>query len=90
MNITPGEWKASHPLDNIAYFGNQEGTIALIQWFAGIPVKEQKANAQLIASAPDVYEALKTIIDILEVPRQTPTIEDIEAAQKALAKAEAL
>ena len=91
MEYTEGEWKASHPLDDIAYFGNKEGTIARIQWFAGIPVKEQKANIQLIATTPDMYEALKAIDDYLSAPYpKNMPLKQIAADKlvSALAKAE--
>ena len=62
MNVTPGEWKASHPLDNITYIGNQDGTIAKVQWFEGIPLEEQEANANLFTTSNAMYEALVAVL----------------------------
>jgi hypothetical protein len=41
--------------------------------------KTQWANARLIASAPELYEALKNLLDTMEGPSRTP-LEDIEIA----------
>ncbi len=64
--FTKGEWKASHPLygatDVIVDVTPQRtDMLASIKWGSNIPESEQRANAQLIASAPDMYEVLKEI-----------------------------
>lgn len=43
------------------------------------------ANAHLISAAPDLYEALDQLIAISEV--DCPSLEDLEGAKEALAKA---
>lgn len=85
LNYTRGEWKVSHPLDNITYLGTQEGTIAKVQWHAGIPIPEQKANAQLISAAPDLYEACEMALKYFG-KKEFPKTHSI--LTKALAKAE--
>jgi len=65
-NYTKGEWKASHPQDNHTAFitdsNFQQKVLMSVQWGSDIPEIEQRANAHLIASAPDLYEALKGIL----------------------------
>ena len=86
MNYTKGEWK----LDNCgtAIFASNRlvancGGYSLSQHETET-LAENKTNAHLIASAPDIYEALKEIIN-----SETITSKDnFNKALKALAKAE--
>ena len=60
--FTKGEWKVSHPINNdytiyVGEYGKGIEQIAIL--FENKPNVE--ANAHLIASAPAMYEALKTI-----------------------------
>ena len=85
---TPGPWVSSirngqlwvvHPS------GAMERSIARI----GDPLETDKANARLIAAAPDLLEALKECSDRLRIHMKHT--EDLMAdmkAQKAIAKAE--
>ena len=88
MNYTKGEWKRIYVpeahLVTIAAVGlDSNHAIATINK-KSFP-DEWKANAQLIASAPDMYEALKGIVADLENYIQ-PYI--LEATKEALAKVE--
>ena len=83
MNHTKGEWKVG--LDSWdTYIGTGNQYLAKMINSGSLTDAEVKANANLIASAPDMYEALKEILFYnIEMPS---TI--IEQIQKALAKAE--
>lgn len=83
MAHTKGEWE-SKTGDRITADGK---VICHIPTF-GIPYEEQRANARLIAAAPDLYESLK---DLLYHYRLRVNMIDqavVNSAQQALAKAE--
>lgn len=87
INYTKGEWKTHH--DNLGgfYIVNENRWIAKIYSMSGI--LECEGNAQLIASAPDLYEALKEAIRFYDAPlTQRESGDLVEFLQKALAKAE--
>jgi hypothetical protein len=56
---TPGPWSAS-PYNNIT---SRNGTVAKTEQMPGNDENERIANARLIASAPDLLEALQVIAD---------------------------
>lgn len=76
--FTPGPW-----LVMANQIGTQETEIASICLTAQIrlPKDETKANAHLIAAAPDLYEALEYCI------KQIPEFGDVPGIKAALAKA---
>ncbi len=99
MNYTKGKWifDEAHLLIRIAPPGFDG--IAIINYKQ--TSSETQANAHLIASAPDMYEALKSALALLDKQREeynsAVTIlphkpvgegEVAKAARKALAKAE--
>ena len=57
MKHTPGPWEASN--------GNiwTEGEQVFVAMTNGVPIGDSLKNAELIAAAPEMYEALKTILD---------------------------
>lgn len=62
--------------------------------YGSVPVDEAKANARLIAAAPDLYEALQGLIDALPSAEEMAATGQVEgpglvAARAALAKAKA-
>lgn len=95
MEYTKGEWKYEEELlANMSMISCDNKVIA------GIPndvsedkgaYLEQVANATLIASAPNLYEALKDllalVVDAIEEPYQKDK-EICEKARQALARAE--
>ncbi|MBA7574724.1 hypothetical protein ES708_16539 [subsurface metagenome] len=92
INYTKGEWKLVQPASGQIEVLGLTGMVASIKLNSLIQPKEMLANAQLIASAPDLYEALKALtndaqaspkINVWEIPYST-----IQDAIKALAKAE--
>ena len=93
MNYTKGEWEASKTLNFtgtlVSYITCGNKTIAQTRLSDNEDTKEEnQANAQLIASAPDMYEALlvaKGNMEALHVDPQDPMYLEIK---KALAKAE--
>ena len=74
MSHTPGPWEASfeNPVTDIKATGFLEviddanGTLAFVNCESMPPSKEDLANARLIASAPDLLEALKEVLKGME------------------------
>jgi hypothetical protein len=73
MSYTKEKWKLSlnhnwktHPFSIIVQgkYGVHSTTIANIPTRMTIPPQEQKANAYLIAAAPDMYQALQKIAEM--------------------------
>ena len=71
MNITQGEWEAyltdTKP-EQWTICTGRKGEIGICKTLFDnlIPAAEKKANAHLIAAAPDMYEALNEIYPLLE------------------------
>lgn len=97
---TPGKWEANTESDaslqrNLEVIRSVDKVVALTGHpdFDALPEEERKANARLIASAPDMYAVLKQIIDdykntddpLLLQERMDANITDAEAT---IAKAE--
>lgn len=59
---TPGPWAVS-PYNNIV---SKNGTVAKTEQMPGNDDAERKANARLIAAAPDLLSALSRIADYLD------------------------
>lgn len=51
------------------------------------PVPEMDANARLIAAAPELHAALRTLVDVLRFGNQASIDNALTAGLKALAKA---
>ena len=91
------EWRASHPLDNTTYIGTQKGTIAKVEWFGGITIPEQKANAGLICKAVNACisvnpqnplaaaDGIKGVVEALEALKDGWNATKHEACMEALA-----
>lgn len=79
---TPGPWVIiNHQI------GGADGKEVGNAFAPGRPAVEQEANARLIAAAPDLLEALESILLIKPTPAQTLNWELYEAAQTAISKA---
>lgn len=100
MEYTKGEWEvtkwASHPNIHVSV---EDGKGFRFIANCGNPKDDTlptnpdaEANAHLIAAAPDMYEALKELIDHMTMTKGAfarPTLADVKRmADKALAKAE--
>lgn len=86
-NHTPGPWDVS-PYMNIT---SKNGTIAKTEQMPCNYNSEQMANANLIASAPDLLEALRFLLaDYIAIQgdKLTGSSVPIEMAQAAILKAE--
>jgi hypothetical protein len=81
MNYTKGKWK----VDGFRIFDTNGHSVATTGTFSGRKYEEDIANAYLIASAPDLYEALKDLVGICE---EFFFEDQLEQANKAIAKAE--
>lgn len=88
MKHTPGPWTVDDSVpDEAVYVMCPSGTIANVGP-CGTPDDEDKANARLIAAAPDLLEALKNTLCYLEADSDDDTErEDYAQANAALAKA---
>ena len=92
MEYTKGEWK----VDGFRIFDTNGHSVANTGTFSNRKYDEDIANAQLIASAPDLYEALKKFeftfsnftIMAKGLPSQMMIGDAIEKARQAIAKAE--
>lgn len=72
MNFTPGPWKA-HSYNTTDYIDIDAGCERICSIYLGTPedttdtsdyeILERKANAQLIAAAPRMYQLLKEIYE---------------------------
>lgn len=58
LKFTQGEWKVSGQYSNIRYVEADDKILVTVWDFP-----EMEANAHLIASAPDMYEALKWLVN---------------------------
>ena len=96
---TPGPWKKEiNDYDRSLEITDRKGKpIANIysgflccEWDFIMTQEEEKANANLIAAAPDMYEALKELFKLLEGDKAPKwrAIAFYDIAKKALAKAE--
>ena len=64
MNYTKGEWKIHKDEHNATWVVTDTSKVCVLLDGANARVK---ANAQLIASAPDLYEALKAVVERYEI-----------------------
>ena len=78
INYTKGEWEQG---GQVIYKADGRPIIATVNYIG--MEDEGKANAQLIAAAPDMYEVLKDIAEMKVMP-----VSYIELAKRALAKVE--
>lgn len=78
MSYTPGPWKVDRP-----YIRGAGRVIASLE--SGHDEVEDAANAQLIAAAPELYEALENLMDFLFHGKKDRQM--ILKASAALAKA---
>lgn len=85
---TPGQWKAELLPKECNIYSKSDGGIARIM-HEGKHKEEHEANANLIAAAPDMLEALKRIRTVADVVHPSETQKNIIAwADEAISKAE--
>ena len=60
---TPGPWSTFGPVKYQIYGGDPVRRIAVVDYTAGSETDEHNANANLIAAAPAMYEALREIVE---------------------------
>ncbi len=85
MDYTKGEWRESH---GDIYCNEEKIASSESLGLLGLSrITEAKANAQLIASAPDLYEAAKQV-SRESGPDMSPSLGAIDDLREALAKAE--
>lgn len=93
MDYTKGEWKASIPKGSNGYWKVEGYNDEIAILYQAVPAVELEANAHLISSSPDMYEALKMGKDALKALLYEHPDDEIGKAQlkvidKALSKAE--
>jgi len=83
---TPGSWAVS-PYNNIT---SRNGTVAKTEQMPGNDDAERKANANLIAAAPDLLSALQEMMSVFKDHEQydEESAEVVSMARAAIAKAE--
>ncbi len=83
MAYTSGPWEARYEqMAYIVYADDQPGGLARIVCY---PAEEERANARLIAAAPDLLEALQEIVAWYGHHSGGPML---AAAREAIARAE--
>ena len=88
LNYTKGEWRI-HPTHKTDVYALRDGSHFIAECGnPHLPNGEDLANAQLIASAPDMYEALKEIVSWKDATNVKFPTYAMGQAEKALAKAE--
>lgn len=90
MSFTPGPWTAVHHSDGIITVRDFNRTPIADIWLVG---KATEANARLISAAPELYEALKGLVEddswLVSLADQRARRDSrIAAARAALAKVE--
>jgi len=76
---TKGEWKVSH---------NKHGWHCDVDGVGRVCMIDTEANANLIAATPDLYKALKNIVERHERGLALGEELDLEPARKAITRAE--
>jgi hypothetical protein len=97
MSHTPGPWKPTVTFDygwrvehceqNPVFIGSGSVGIARLIWF-GKTTEEFKANANLIAAAPELLEALTRLVELGALRGNSFGKDDLRQAREAIAKAE--
>ncbi len=85
---TPGPWTISHESDGAWIYGGlspKDNAPALARVYPDSRWHNSKANARLIAAAPQLLKACKDLIDFTS---ETPASQKIMNARAAIAKAE--
>lgn len=96
--ITPGYWKwkqVAHPIlaDHVGFVvktgtGSRAVTICEIHVRPYCSVAVNRSNAELIAAAPELYNALKGLLKLVEDSGVVPPLPELIASREALAKAD--
>lgn len=84
---TPGPWRVTLPDECIVTNDDGHEVADCSMWYEDLPAV-CAANARLIAAAPDMLAALKAIIDADERGQGVRFAEAMEAAERAIGKAE--
>lgn len=89
--FTPGPWQVNHSDPEQVCDSDGEGRgCAPIAVMAG-PQKGRRANARLIAAAPDLLEALRRLLEIIReegcIAEHDARMYSLEAAEAAIAAA---
>ena len=83
MNTTPGPWQCDRSMRYRIVINSERANVATIPYLD----REAQANAELIAAAPELLEALRLCLDDLRMTAHCTT-RGMEAARAAIAKAE--
>jgi hypothetical protein len=90
MNITQGEWEVDTNDSKIRIASRKIYPPFLAELFhsSSVPYGEALSNAHLIAAAPDMYEALKHILNSIPEPTRKGLSVNWQVIDAAIAKAE--
>lgn len=87
--FTPGPWAVLYNPMGVDYVVGDDCTICSMPGWDADYEDEELANARLISAAPDLYEALKELIDMDVAYQRGQKVSDaVDKARAALAKAE--
>ena len=82
---TPGPWMPHHDKGRLYVETHRDDVICMVARGLGTP--EDQANARLIASAPDLLEALRNLADLYDTDEGCRSLPEYIAARAAIAKA---
>ncbi len=86
--FTKGPWTFDGPPDNHIVWASEQGRICFMAHSAGVDPEGDTANARLVASAPDLLEALQTMIaDFGDYPASERPCRAFDMARAAIRKA---
>lgn len=83
--FTPGPWRCDYDDNGFYYIFSAEEFMSPYIAATGGEGHLNEANARLIAAAPDMYEALKMLADVLNAGER-PDVNQYKIARAALAK----
>lgn len=83
MKHTKGPWATLSGERNKTYIVNHTDQLSRVHIAQMLNAEDSKANAQLIASAPDLLEALEQLLMLIDLE----DLEVVEIINKAIAKA---
>jgi len=90
MDYTKGPWKIEHKPNMGRHFVHGPDNNAVCKMADSRTSEETKANAHLIASAPELLEACKRVLQAISGARNgaRPAIDECRNLEQAIAKAE--
>ncbi len=70
--FTPGEWRVCELTRRFGVYDSSSTSIAKVDGAYGVAMERRKADAHLIAAAPDLYEALSAFVSWCDADEEGP------------------